>query len=584
MFPFPFIEILLVFEQLRQGSNHSPQHNPNEITINSSTKPMVGEKGFMRMVYFKKLLKDCNVDDCHMLPALRYFHDAGWVRFYGFDESQDTGFPLSEGVEGFEHVDAYRSTGTKIATNSSSAFRSKVPPSNVREKDWANIFDTIIINLSWFTEFVSTFILHDASTLLASVADDDDDMQMEAITFIENATLIWRRGSPVLITHLWGHFMPESDFRIMRNLFVASQLFQYHDTTNRNLLDVPCLAEERKRKDRGFYISFDPDFKGQKREIDIRPFVKILSFLTKRISEQSVVLSSAEVSDAEARCSISKSTVFIIIMTDSYFDSLRCRTEYMAAVDLCLHLVPIITSDCSSWPPNADAPWLPNRNNLYWPPLSRVVPFDLSLVEFSDILAFYEDDESVFVGLCGKVHIDPVFTHLLDKIITDVPAIQTVQVDYCLEVYRRFQKHLKTLFVRLAALFCRKSLFPSSDEQPRGFIRTATAAWHESKDRASRARIHAEELQSHHDISGGTVVSDESADDVNLRRIKESLQRLDPWRAKLSALKEMANIHKGLGTAPLWHLRDAVMQELEHQTAGSYADVSADSIKNKQDC
>ena len=519
------------------------------------------------MVYFKKLLKDCNVDDCHMLPVLRFFHDAGWVRFYGFDESMDTGFSLSENIDGFEYIDAYRSTGSKVATNSSCTFRSKVPPSNVREKDWANIFDTIIIDMGWFTELVSTFILHDASALMSSISEDDNAMQMEAITFIEKAKLIWRRGSPVLITHLWSRFMPESDFRIMRNLFVANQLFQYHDSTNRALLVVPCLAEERMRNDRGFYISFDPEFRGQKREIDIRPFLKTLHFLTSQISPDSVILSSAESSESEVRRDIAKCTVFIMIMTDSYFDSLRCRTEYMAAVDLCLHLVPIITSDCSAWPPNTDGVWLAARNNIYWPPLSKVAPFDLSLAEFADIFTFYQNDESVYVGLCGEVHSDPLFTNLLDHIVTDIPAIQALEVDHCLDIYRRFQKHMKQLFIRLASLFGQKSLFPLSEGQPLSLLRSAASAWQQSKDRASRVKIQAEELKIHHESSRGTVVEDESSDDVSLKRIKDSLNGSDPWHAKLGALKEIANIHRGLGSTPLWHLRDAVMQELESRSS-----------------
>ena len=80
----------------------------------------------------------------------------------------------------------------------------------------------------------------------------------------------------------------------------------------------------------------------------------------------------------------------------------------------------------------------------------------------------------------------------------------------------------------------------------------------------------AEELQCLHDSSGGSVVDDESSDEVNLRRIKAGLHQTDsdPWHAKLGALKAMANIHKGLGTSPLWHLREAVMEELDTMEKG----------------
>lgn len=237
----------------------------------------------------------------------------------------------------------------------------------------------------------------------------------------------------------------------------------------------------------------------------------------------------------------------------------------MAAVDLCLHIVPIITSDCSAWPPTAEGVWLPSRNMIHWPPLSHVVPFDLSLAEFVEILHYYEDDDSLYVGLCGEVHSDPLFTYLLDLITTDVQSVQTVHVDHWLAVYRRFQSHMKRLFTRLAALFCKKSLFPSDDTVPHNLIRSSAVLWQESRDRSSRAADQAEELQSLHASSGGSVVEDESSDEINLRRIKAGLHQIDtdPWHAKLVALKAIANIHRGLGTSPLWHLREAVMEELE---------------------
>jgi hypothetical protein len=299
--------------QLHGGSFHALNHGQHESTSETSSKQSVGEKGFMRMVYFKKLLKDCSVDDCHMLPVLRYFHDSGWLRFYGFDEDLDTGFPFSEKVDGFEFVDVYRSTSTKIATNSSCILRSKVPPGKVCEKDWANLFDTIIINLQWFVGLTATFIVHDASALVASIDENDSELQKEAITFIEKAALKWKRGSPALIGHLWGRFMSDSDFRIMLNLLVASQIFDYQDSMSRSQLFITPVIEERTHEGKGFYISFDPEFKDQKCEIDVRPYVKILSFLTEHISQESTILSSADASDSEVLQNISNCRVFIFI-------------------------------------------------------------------------------------------------------------------------------------------------------------------------------------------------------------------------------------------------------------------------------
>jgi hypothetical protein len=38
--------------------------------------------GFMWIGHFKKLAKNCGVQDCHIMPLLRLFHDAGWLRCY----------------------------------------------------------------------------------------------------------------------------------------------------------------------------------------------------------------------------------------------------------------------------------------------------------------------------------------------------------------------------------------------------------------------------------------------------------------------------------------------------------------------
>jgi hypothetical protein len=77
-----------------------------------------------------------------------------------------------------------------------------------------------------------------------------------------------------------------------------------------------------------------------------------------------------------------------------------------------------------------------------------------------------------------------------------------------------------------------------------------------------------------HEISCRAVVEDESSDEVSLRRIKDGLLQTDPWHAKLGALKAIANIHRGLGSRPLWHLRDAVMQEIQMRTASLLDDAS----------
>ncbi len=38
--------------------------------------------GFMWIGHFKKLVKQCGVEDCHLMSLLKFFHDAGWLRCY----------------------------------------------------------------------------------------------------------------------------------------------------------------------------------------------------------------------------------------------------------------------------------------------------------------------------------------------------------------------------------------------------------------------------------------------------------------------------------------------------------------------
>jgi hypothetical protein len=38
--------------------------------------------GFMWIGHFKKLAKQCGVEDCHLMSLLRFFHDAGWLRCF----------------------------------------------------------------------------------------------------------------------------------------------------------------------------------------------------------------------------------------------------------------------------------------------------------------------------------------------------------------------------------------------------------------------------------------------------------------------------------------------------------------------
>lgn len=187
--------------------------------------------GYAWLGHFKRLVKQCGVDDTQCIPLLRLFHDAGWLRCFMFDEAAGSRVQGNDTFGGLTCLDVYRTTQHKIATNSPIlAFNKGSPPMGTRPKCWVNALDTVFTDMSWLVAVVCEITTHDGFAVMKPF-EDDVGMHAQARNLVRNGLLVWSPGSPSLLRHLWGGLMPGTDFRRVRNVLEVKNVLVYRTKT-----------------------------------------------------------------------------------------------------------------------------------------------------------------------------------------------------------------------------------------------------------------------------------------------------------------------------------------------------------------
>ncbi|KAJ1493433.1 hypothetical protein T484DRAFT_1768515, partial [Baffinella frigidus] len=112
-------------------------------------------RGFLWVGDLNKMMRGLGVEDCHLLPLKRYLHDAGGGGASTFG--------------GFDNMDPYRSSGTRLATNSSYELLPKKAPKGFSEQAWPNLLDTIILDPEWLALLIFSIITHNHAAVLSTL-------------------------------------------------------------------------------------------------------------------------------------------------------------------------------------------------------------------------------------------------------------------------------------------------------------------------------------------------------------------------------------------------------------------------------
>ena len=184
-------------------------------------------KGSMWIGHFKNLIKDAGIEQSQTLSVMRYFHDAGWIRCYGFDDSKLSKFRSNEYDGGFEMLDPVRSSVFKLATNSYASLHRKdspLRPDTLREEAWNDMCDTIFLDLQWLFHMTFAIVKHDGTHTIAS--QHSVPLRDEAVKLYSNGDLSWGPGTPNLLSRLWRMFLPEHEFRRVRNVLESKSILE----------------------------------------------------------------------------------------------------------------------------------------------------------------------------------------------------------------------------------------------------------------------------------------------------------------------------------------------------------------------
>jgi hypothetical protein len=199
-------------------------------------------KGFMWIGHFKNLLKRAGVEQSQYLSVMRYFHDSGWIRCYGFDDSKLTKLRSNEHEEGFEMLDPFRSACFKLATNSHSILHRKDSderPHRIPEEAWIDMCDTVFLDMNWLFEMTSSIVSHDGTHNI--LQQTSPQLRQEALDLYTKGQLKWAPGTPCLLTKLWRRFLSEYEFRKVLHVLRAKDLLL--ESSTKAVLRVPVLEK-----------------------------------------------------------------------------------------------------------------------------------------------------------------------------------------------------------------------------------------------------------------------------------------------------------------------------------------------------
>jgi len=207
-----------------------------------STTPEMA-KGSMWIGHFKTLLKKAGIEEDQMFQVMRYFHDAGWIRCYGFNDTKLSKVRSNEHDGGFEMLDPYRCSCFKVATNSYVAMYRRDSgdrPPDVRPEAWTDMCDTVFLDLQWLFRMTLSVVTHDGTPIIAG--QTSMQLRTEAQRLYSFGELQWAPGSPNLIGSLWKYFLPDHEFRRIRNVLESKSILT-PSSENRSLLYVPELRK-----------------------------------------------------------------------------------------------------------------------------------------------------------------------------------------------------------------------------------------------------------------------------------------------------------------------------------------------------
>jgi hypothetical protein len=388
-------------------------------------------KGSMWIGHFKNLINKAGIDSTQTYAVMRYFHDSGWIRCFGFDDSKISKIRSNEYDAGFELLDPYRSGGFRQATNSPFVMHrkdAKPPdrPADIHEEPWIDMCETVFLDMQWLFHMTHAFLNHDGTELMQQA---NTQLQREAMQLYSTGELKWSPGTPALISKLWREFLHEHEFRRIRHVLQAKHLLEY---SSRNMLVVPGLRKIQDRAERVIRMQSDqvnpaalnpteppakllmhgglstgPQMDGESSDI-VACDCKV--FISREYSSESIVTSQdinyghyllpllrhvvsqgscAEVldcagyqTDDEIDIAMSSSTALVLCVSDTHMRSKAGQKHIFAALNRGLHIIAVILPGYSVWPPSL-------KDCCWWDFDSSAVVQSLALAALVDLSPSY---------------------------------------------------------------------------------------------------------------------------------------------------------------------------------------------------
>ena len=368
-------------------------------------------KGFMWIGHLKSLLSKAGVHQSQHLYVMRYFHDAGWIRCYGFDDTKLSKVRSNEHDPGFEMLDPFRSAGFKLATNSYAGLHRKDAHDrhvDTSEEAWIDMCDTVFLDMQWLFNMTHAIVTHDGTQTIAS--QPSTQLRSEALALYNRGELKWSPGTSSLLGKLWRALLSDHEFRKVRHVLEAKSILSA--PTADGIIQVHCLKKrinppctlrrhavaqnvltedsndapvkslpsstfltedgnesfsraDRKQRNSPLgaervhaaecfaFLSHDKtNMSPDSKEVNYaRNIVPIL-----RHTVQSIAMASMlECTDFETEEAIDEAlglcSIFIVCVSDAHMRSKTGRYQIAKALDLGLHVIAVILPSYSIWPP-----------------------------------------------------------------------------------------------------------------------------------------------------------------------------------------------------------------------------------------
>jgi len=364
-------------------------------------------KGSIWIGHFKNLLHRAGVDPTQTYAAMRYFHDSGWIRCYGFDDNKNSRSRSNEHNAGFEMLDPYRSAGFKLATNSPSVMLRKdaKPPDrpvDIHEEAWIDMCDTVFMDMQWLFHMTQAFLNHDGTHLVQY--HSNPYLQQETMRFYATGELKWGLGAPNLISELWRGFLHKHEFRRIRHVLESKDIWKL---SSHNLIVVPGLRKNQKvagapdpmPTDQVHTAEIDSTGPSEsvpssaQQVIDSQVILSEVAmhectvFVSREYSPESVAISqdtnyahyivpvlrhivsrgsqavfldcSEYQTDDDIDTALSMSTVLVLCVSDAHMRSKAGHKHIFGALNKGLHVIAVILPGYSVWPPSL-------KNGCWW--------------------------------------------------------------------------------------------------------------------------------------------------------------------------------------------------------------------------